>query len=197
MEPAWSALSYFSSFTYSFSFLITFWQKWLLLANSFSTSLWIWTSLLRVSICDFIEPFLAISCSVCFDWYSSSVVNWWFYRIVNLVVVWSYSSFNANRLAFVSLILCNISFLRLSVALIFSLSSSLTCCYLSFFSFFKSLSSESLKLIISSLSFSNSYKFIKLCFMSSILLVTSYIYLLWVSYTTSASILFFFSISMI
>ena len=100
-----SSLSYSSSLTCCLSLLITFWQKWDLLASSFSTSLWISISLLSVSICCFILLFLYNSCSVCLDWYSNSVVSWWFYRIVSLVVVWSCSSFKASRLALVSLIL--------------------------------------------------------------------------------------------
>ena len=55
--------------------LITFWQKWDLFANSFSTSLWISISRWYVSIYCFILLFLIISNSVCFDWCSSSVVS--------------------------------------------------------------------------------------------------------------------------
>ena len=55
--------------------------------------------------------------------------------MVNLVVVCNCSSFKASKLAFVSFILYNISFLNFSVAWIFSLSFSLTSFILSFFSF--------------------------------------------------------------
>ncbi len=108
-----SAFSFSSSFTCCFKRFITFQQKWDLLASSFSTSLCISISLLSVSIYDFILLFLQSSCSVCLDWYSNSVVNWWFCKIVRRVVVQSCSSFNASKFAFVSLILYNMSGNRL------------------------------------------------------------------------------------
>ena len=111
-----------SSWTYYFSFLITFWQKCDLFANSFSTSLCICMSLCRVSIFCFILLFFSRSCSVYLLWYSSSVVSWWFWSIVSLVVVWSCSSLSAKRLALVSFILKSISFRSFSVAWIFCLS---------------------------------------------------------------------------
>lgn len=123
------------SLTCYLSFLITFWQKWDRFASSFSTSLWIEMSLLSVSIFYFILLFLNSNYSVCLLWYSSSVVSWWFYKMVSLVVVCNYSSFKANRLALVSLILKSISFLSFSVARIFSLSISLNSNYFSFFWF--------------------------------------------------------------
>ena len=62
------------------------------------------------------------------------MVSWWFCRIVNLVVVCNCSSLSASKLALVSLILWSISFLRVSVALILSLSSLFTSFWRSFLS---------------------------------------------------------------
>ena len=102
--------NYFSSSaTFSFSFLITPLEKCALLANSSSTSLWMFNYWVSFFIWFCIYSSLKINFSVCFDWYSNSLVNWWFWRIVSRVVVSSCYFFSDRRLVCISLIFFSIS----------------------------------------------------------------------------------------
>ena len=123
-----------NSATFSFNFLITPFEKCALFASSSSTYLWIITYWFSFLIYPCISSSLKISFSVCFDWYSNSLVNWWFWRIVKRVVVSSCYFFKESRLVWISLILLSISSLSLSVAWTFSLSLSATSLTLSAFS---------------------------------------------------------------
>lgn len=55
--------------------------------------------------------------SVCLLWYYSSLVNWWFCNMVNLVVVSSYYFLRLNRFCLISLILLLISMLKINYSL--------------------------------------------------------------------------------
>jgi len=104
------------------------------LANSYSTYLWISISLLNTVTYSYNLLFLNNSFSVCLLWYSNSVVNWWFYNNVSLVVVSIYSLFNACNYYLALYIWYNIFLFRLSVSNTLSLSLSANCLYLSFLS---------------------------------------------------------------
>lgn len=105
-----------------FNFLMTPLEKCDLLASSSSTSLWISSYCFKEATLFSSSSFLKISFSVCFDWYSSSDVNWWFCSIVNRVVVYNCSLLSETRFFSISLIFWFISSLILSVAWTFSLS---------------------------------------------------------------------------
>lgn len=125
-----------SSFTLSVNFFITPFEKWALLANYSSTSLCIasyWV--ICLTFC-WRSSSLKINFSVCLLWYSNSLVSWWFWRIVSLVVVSSCYFFNETYLVCISLIYLSMSSLNLSVAWTFSLSLSASSRILSYFSFF-------------------------------------------------------------
>lgn len=72
-------------------------EKCDLLANSSSTCLWIVNSCCKVVTLAYSSSFLNTIFSVCFVWYYSSLVSWWFCNIVSLVVVSSYYFFNERR----------------------------------------------------------------------------------------------------
>lgn len=99
----------YSSATLSVNFFMTPLEKWALLASYSSTSLWIASSWVNCFIFYCISSSLKISFYVCLLWYSNSLVNWWFWRIVNLVVVVNCSFFKDRRFVLIYLIFLSIS----------------------------------------------------------------------------------------